>query len=275
MTKKLAKKISKRTAAVILLVALMLSSIGFSFLTAKPEFHRATIEILDEKKMDAIVLSTTATAVATAVSALGKDAGEPIANMLTDITEYVVMITAVVFFEKFLLTTISSLTFAFLIPLACVLFIVFIYTKKETFKNFAFKIALFGIVLTLVVPVSTYVGVAIEKTHKESFDVEETVIVDENGEVDKSFKEKLKGKTEEVMQFIEDKINYFIDSIAVMIITTCAIPIAVLWFMLWFIKMLFGVDIKPPKVGKIGRKIKNKVKKSKEDSEDTSSVPVG
>ena len=44
--------------------------------------------------------------------------------------------------------------------------------------------------------------------------------------------------------------------------------------MLWFIKILFGVEIKPPRPEKTGRKIRSEIKKSFEDEEDNSALPV-
>ena len=41
-------------------------------------------------------------------------------------------------------------------------------------------------------------------------------------------------------------INRFVESIAVFIVTSCIIPILVLAFVLWLIKLLFGVKIALP-----------------------------
>ena len=42
----------------------------------------------------------------------------------------------------------------------------------------------------------------------------------------------------------------FIDAIAVLIITTCVIPIAVLLFLIWIVKIIFGLDIPSFKIKK-------------------------
>ena len=42
-------------------------------------------------------------------------------------------------------------------------------------------------------------------------------------------------------------INRFVESIAVFIVTSCIIPILVLAFVLWLIKLLFGVKITLPR----------------------------
>lgn len=47
-----------------------------------------------------------------------------------------------------------------------------------------------------------------------------------------------------------DALSRFIDAIAVLIITSCVIPILVLFFFIWIVKMIFGINVnipKPPK----------------------------
>ena len=45
----------------------------------------------------------------------------------------------------------------------------------------------------------------------------------------------------------EALLNQFIEIVAVMMVTSCLIPIVVLLFMLWFVRMLFGIQINVPK----------------------------
>ena len=45
----------------------------------------------------------------------------------------------------------------------------------------------------------------------------------------------------------EELLNQFIELIAVMLVTSCLIPIFIFLFMIWFIRMLFGVQINVPK----------------------------
>ena len=50
-------------------------------------------------------------------------------------------------------------------------------------------------------------------------------------------------------------INRFVESIAVFIVTSCIIPILVLAFVLWLIKLLFGVKIALPQRKKSQEKV--------------------
>lgn len=263
MTKKI--KLSQRIITILLLVIVMIVSIGISYFASNPETYKATIDILDEKKADALALSASATGVAVAITALTKDIAEPIAEILTNIASHTVLITSVIFLEKFLLTTIGTATFMFLIPCACLLAILFQFLKKEFLKSLAIKLAVFGILLAMIIPISTRLGVYIEETHKISYE-EINNIATEITDEDKSFLEKFKDQTDKIKNFVEDKMNYFIDSIAVMLITTCAIPIGVLAFLLWLIKIIFGVNINMPKPQKAANKFRRKLMDREDDS---------
>lgn len=248
----------QKIIAIVVFILLMALSVGFSFKASELEFYSKTIEVLDENKAEALALSTSATAVAIGVSVA--EVGEPIADILTNIASYAVLITTVIFLEKFLLTTIGIVAFRWLIPIACLLAIAFILSNKETLKNIAIKLVSFGLILAFVIPVSTKLGVLIEETHKESFAVVQNEIAEEV-ETDKGFWEKLKNKTNELKEKATKYLNYYIDSIAVMLITICLIPIGVLAFMLWIIKIIFGVNIGMPDPVRIKNKIKTKVKR--------------
>lgn len=256
------EKINQKTKTIIIVVALILSmtaSVLFSFAVSKPEFHQSTIEVLDEKKADALTLSASATAVAIGVSAF--EMGEPIAELLTEVASYTVLITTVLFFEKFLLTTIGTASFAFIIPVACLIGIIYQFIKKEFLRSLAIKLTVFALVLFFVIPISTKISTYIEETYKIGTEATEENQTDDMLE-DKSFWDKFKDKTNELTAWAETKINNFIDSIAVMLITTCAIPIGVLAFMLWIIKIIFGVNISMPEPKKYADKL---IKRKKQE----------
>ena len=43
----------------------------------------------------------------------------------------------------------------------------------------------------------------------------------------------------------ENVLNRFIEALAVMIVTSCVIPILVLFFFVWVTKLILGVDLPP------------------------------
>ena len=53
---------------------------------------------------------------------------------------------------------------------------------------------------------------------------------------------------------LENTLNRFIEAIAVMLVTSCVIPILVLLFFVWLVKLVLGVNITLPQIGKKRRK---------------------
>lgn len=54
--------------------------------------------------------------------------------------------------------------------------------------------------------------------------------------------------TEELVQKVENSLNHFIEAVAVMIITSCAIPMLVLLLFFWMVKIVLDVDLSGIKI---------------------------
>lgn len=270
-------------ATIVLILVALISMFCISKLTSSAEFHKNTIKSLDDKKITVIELTAATAGTATAIAALPSDSTTPIANQIMDLSSYLLIVVGVIFLEKILLTLTGNIAFAVLIPVACALYIVYIYSQKDVLKNLAIKLAAFGLVVFMVVPISVKVSDFIESTYKDTID--QTIQAAENldKEVEESEKE---NKQEEVEQGIwgtitstvtdaissigdgvskliekgKNILSRFIDAIAILLITTCVIPIAVLFFIIWIIKIIFGISIPIKDV----KKIKIKPEKVKE-----------
>lgn len=254
MRKMNAKKV---TAVIVLLVVMILSMTVVSKVAGDPENHRKTIESLDEKKEDVLKLTATSAAASTALAAIPGDATTPVANKLADLTSYFLIILMVVFLEKYLVTLTGYAAFTILIPIACVLLAAGICANKAVLKMLAAKIALFAAVIFLVIPFSMKVSSIIEETYevsmeatvKEAEDLTDEINenTDSEGNIIEKALSKIKDGVTGLLEKGEQLLNQFIETIAVMLVTSCLIPILVLVFMLWFIKMLFGIQINVPK----------------------------
>lgn len=207
----------------------------------------------------------------TALAAIPGDATTPIANQIIELSSYLLIVVGAIFLEKILLTLTGTITFSYLVPIACVLFGIYLFVKKDIFKNLAIKLLLFGIVVVLVVPISVQISNIIENTYEISINqtIEDSKNI-ENIEEDNANKEikedeslwnKFSSKVENgifaigenVSQWIEKgekMLSNFIDAIAVLLITSCVIPIVVLLFFIWIIKIIFGINIPISKLKK-------------------------
>ena len=242
-------RISGRTIAVIVLV--LIAALSFSVvtkITTSPEIHRESMQALDDKKMTVMELTAATAATSVAISAIPGDAATPIANQISELTSYLMLITCAIYLEKFLLTTTGYLAFRFLIPIACLLFAVYLFCEKDALRVLSMKLAIFGIVIYLIVPVSVQVTQLIETTFAESIAQPFTVIeeINETSQTDSNFLtkifEKVKDGVTDLKATAERVFSTFVDAIAVLIITSCMIPIFVLLFFVWVTKQIFDID---------------------------------
>ncbi|MBQ3568353.1 MAG: hypothetical protein IJA25_05425, partial [Anaerotignum sp.] len=63
-------------------------------------------------------------------------------------------------------------------------------------------------------------------------------------------KDIMKNTAEEASQKLEDAkemLTRYTEQVAVMLVTSCLVPIGVLLFMFWIVKMVLGLDISLPK----------------------------
>ena len=260
--------LSKKSSWVVILVLIaFLSMFVFSSFASSPEFHKDTIEALDEKKLTVMELTAATATASTLIAAIPSDATSPLANQIVSLSEYLLVIIGVIFFEKILLTLTGYITFSFLIPIACLMIGIYLFTKIDVLKQLATKLVIFGLVIFMVVPVSVKASNLIEKmyetnitqTIEETKDLDKEIKKNVDTEDEEGFLNGLISKTKDVISGIgsgvstviekcEHLLSNFIDAIAVLLITSCVIPIVVLFFMVWIIKMIFGLDIPVNKI---------------------------
>lgn len=249
--------VKKLAAVLAILVVLILSMSVFSKAASDPSNHVKTIEALDEKKADVLRLTATSAAASTALAAIPGDATTPVANKLADLTSYFLIILMVVFLEKYMVTLTGYAAFSVLIPAACVLLALGICLNRNLLKILAAKIAVFAIVIFTIIPISMNISSIIEETYdvsmettiQEAEDITDEIneSTDSEGNIIEQALSKIKDGVTGLLEKGETLLNHFVETIAVMLVTSCLIPILVLLFMVWFVHMLFGIKINVPK----------------------------
>ena len=215
-----------------------------------------------------MVPATTTTAASAAISALPNDMGTPIADKLVDFSSYFMVILAVIYLEKFLLTTLGFLGFGILIPVACALFAVAVFLRRGTLtrvnlQRLGTKLAAFGLALALVVPVSVWLTDNVDATFDESLAASNAAAQEATEQLEESAQEQTQedqgllggiasavqdgwnGLTQGAQQALDslgDQLNTMIDTLAVMIVTSCLIPLLVLILFLQLVKIITGLD---------------------------------
>ena len=215
-------------------------------------FHSNTIESLDEKKVTVMELAAASTAASAALSAIPGDATTPIAEKLADLSGSFLIVLSAIYLEKYLVTITGYASFGILIPLACFLFILNIFLKKLSIQTILYKVSIFAIALFLVIPTSVKVSNMIEETYNTS--IQETLegakdttdkIQEESNKSNGIFSGIVNGITN-ITKAVETTLNNFIEAFAVMLVTSCLIPILVLLFFVWLVKIIIGIEINVP-----------------------------
>ena len=247
----------KKIGASALLAALaLLSVLWLVDLASSPERHAASLADLDEKKVTVMELTAATAATSVAVSAVPGDATTPIANQISELSSYLLLVVGAIMLEKVLLTLTGYLTFTYLIPAACILGAVSFFLPRVGLRQLALKLTLFGLAICLVIPVSLRVSNLVEET----FAVQQTV--DEAAQAADGIEEEAGAETEDgwlsqigeaitgsvsaLVQKAEDALSSFVDAIAALLIVNCVIPLLILWFFLWLVKAILGLHLEVP-----------------------------
>lgn len=248
----------KRKKLMMIIAAVLIACLSF-FVVAKtvssPEFHEKAIASLNEKQETVLEMTAVSTAASTAITLIPGDAGLPIAEKLTDLSTWFLLVLCALFLEKYLLTITGYVTFKILVPAACILFCFYLYKRNEKLKQLIVKIVLFGAAIVLVIPASVQISDLIEETYSASIEstiesAKEATKELENSaedEDEKGFLDNLVTTVKDGVSGVIDKMEKillnFIESLAVVIVTACVIPVLVFVFFIWLIKTILGVNI--------------------------------
>lgn len=259
---------------VLCIVIALVSNIVLAKNYSSPEYtvNKKTITYLDEKKTTALELCAGATALSAAITLIPGDTGTPIAEKLTDLSGYFLIVVSAIYLEKYLLTILGALTFRWLISAAMIAIALYFGIRRDFFWKLGVKMLIFGLAVYAVIPVSVHVSQLIYNTYQESIDTTlaetENLIsqTEENAKSstesdqnsgDEGFFAGLVDKAKDTIEQAKDTasiateqfkymLNKFIDGLAVLIVTTCLIPILVIVFFVWIVKMILGTAITQP-----------------------------
>lgn len=260
--------------AALFVVLALVSLFPVREVASAPETYTAVIQTLDEKKGNVMALMAASTVASAGVSLLPDDTGTPIAEKLIDLSGNLAIVLGVIYLEKYLLTIFGTATFGLLVPVACVLIALaaLLYRRScssTTCARIAAKLALLGIVLVITIPTSVGITNQIDAVFDESVSIAETQseTVDESAEQTSeegdqgfdplafiqgipdaiaSIPETVTNGVASVSEEICSQVNRLIEQFAVMIVTSCVIPILVLLFFLWMANLLLGIDVSTP-----------------------------
>lgn len=256
---------TKKLAQVLFIIFLMVfSTTVLARKIPDSKFILTTVDSLEKSQKTVMAFSGTTIATSLAISALPDDFASPLASTVSDLNKYFVFMFAVIFIEKLIVVEGIKLSFAYIIPAACILYIISLITAKDIFKNFATKVLILGISLIAAIPFSThftetvcedylaYVDETIAEADAGAAKINE-VMTTSNEET--TFFEKLSNAFKTAIQSVSDLLEYFrnvvkkcVNSVAIMLVTTFVLPLLMLMLFRWLLKELFAIHIPAPSI---------------------------
>lgn len=263
----------RRIVAAVLVVVALISFIPLRMVFSNPDTYVGLTQTLDAKIDNVMGLTAASAAASAGLSAIPGDAGTPIAEKLIELAGNFGIILAIVFLEKYLLTIFGTAAFGLLVPVGCVLGIIAVMTYgRLTLSNVMAKLALKLVVLAAVllctIPTSVWVTNTIDETYQTSLEAsvaaeaaEDAAAADEaqQGEPEgagnpidsllgffQGIPDAVASGLASVSDEILGQLNNLIEQFAVMIVTSCLIPVLVLIFYLWMANLLLGINIEAP-----------------------------
>lgn len=196
------------------------------------------------------------------------------AEKILDVTSYLVIALCALVLEKTLLTALGWFVFAILIPVVCGILILYFLLEKISFKALAIKFLIFSLIIPNIIPLSIKLSDIVYQSNQTNIEQMEDIIKN-NGVVDEQkteeneswfspIKNKVLNGFSELSEDMKAMFNIFIDSVAVMLLTTCIIPFLVVVIVLWLVKYLFNFNISFEK-GIATLKTLSKIKKNEQN----------
>ncbi|MBQ6366700.1 MAG: hypothetical protein IJI61_09910 [Oscillospiraceae bacterium] len=273
------EELSKRMfIAAILVLFAVVSFFILGRLFSNPQTYSAQIDSLDNKVVTTLRLTASATAASAGITALPDDIGTPIAQRLAEFSEYGFIIVCILYAEKYLMSMLGEAVFCVILPLTIVLYAFTLFFTTKKMPELLVKIALVSVALWIAIPFSIHVSDKIYETYTVS--INQTIsdaeqLTSDTSQLqaagnDKNLLQRILTGLKTTVTGLADRgatlVNRFIESMAILVVISCIIPLLVLFFALWLIKQILGFDIPIPKP-QHGRKLQNQLSESIHESD--------
>ena len=289
--------------AIVLIVLALISAFPVRIHFSSPDAFEHTIEKLDDKRNTVLGLTTAATGVSVALTAIPDDVGTPVAEKLMDLSGDLLVVLTAIYLEKYLLTVFSVLSFGFLIPLALAALAAYALFQHcvpllHALPRLAVKVLLMGVLLVATVPTSVAITDMIDHTYDISVSLDSqaeggqesgagdaagdaaedsdsadaatsssastggdssasddsaSAETEDNGtwieqgwEFISGIPEALANGASQVTDAMLTQLGNLVDGFAVMIVTSCVVPLGVLAFYLWAANLITGISVEVP-----------------------------
>ncbi|MGX8686452.1 MAG: hypothetical protein ACSW8K_01445 [bacterium] len=210
-----------------------------------PGTHRHTIEQTDQKIRSVMALSGGAAATSATLSLLPGDMCTPLADQLAELAKYFLLILSALYLEKFLIGFSGYFSFSILIPLALVVLAAAVLTGRRSFAKGAVKIASTALIIFIIVPASVLLSDMVYQTQEAKIDqtLEEYNELEIEGDAESGFFNEFSTVTTETVDRVTSFMDDTLESLAIMMVTSCLIPLLVFVFLVWLARVIFPSNV--------------------------------
>ena len=238
----------KKIPIILAVVAIALASITkLTPITTDVEMHKHSIEQIDKEVHSVLKLTAGATAASAGISLLPGDSCTPIAEQFAELAKYFLIVLSALYLEKYLITLMGYVSFSFMVPLACVLLCGGIILNREKVRSLSYRILISAIAVYLAIPFSVKVSEAIYETYEST--IEQTInsaerisVEEDDDSAIERFVSWIEDAAGTIVNYVTGLLSKFVEAVAVMLVTSCLIPILVIFFFAWLVKVFFNLD---------------------------------
>lgn len=238
------------SAAVILLMVFSFTKL--TTWTTSEEKQAGRIAVIDSNIHTVMELTAGSTAASAIITLLPGDQCTPIATELAELSKYFLLALSALYIEKYLITFMGLVSFKILIPVAAALWLLGYLKFGKSIQVIGCKVAVCALAIYMVIPASVEVTSLIYNRYAESIDatINEATEICEEAEIETeptSMVERITtwigNKAQSSVEYVSGMLSHFIEALAVMIVTSCVLPVLVIFFFIWMIKTVFAVNL--------------------------------
>lgn len=245
-----------KNGIIYFVICLCLALVLFAVVAPKLEnvdSYGSLAETLDDKKEQVIGLSATLAGLSVVIAAVPGDATTPIADNVAGLSSYLVVVLGALMLEKFLLPIMALISWRILLPIGVILLGLFLMLKKRRLYEWAIRTIVIGVMVFVIIPAGIVIGNVIDNSFNvensieqiklefaeiddDSDETEETVeedgektILDNIAEFASDAWDTLTGAGANLIKKAKVIIGETLEVIAAFIVTTCVIPIGVIF----------------------------------------------
>ncbi len=178
----------------LIALSLILAIVSFAAVAPimeSPETYPSTIQSLDNKRLSVVEMSTALVGLSVVVAAVPGDATTPVANQISELNSYLIIVLGAIMLEKFLLPIIAMIVWRALIPIALVAFALFLLFRKRLLRIIAIYLLILSVAMICLIPFGVKIGDMVDN----SFGTEDLL---------KKVSSDMKDMTKDITKTIED-----------------------------------------------------------------------